>query len=138
MPDVSYKPQLRPLEIKWLDGDGRQTLYLRDPTGLAPSPGMVPAWVALLLGFFDGERDVVAIRAAFELRTGQPITADRIDEVVRQLDEALFLDSPRFRQAQDEALRSYRNAAFRPPSLADKVYPGDPTGCVTALRDYGV
>src|SRR5439155_14013247 len=62
----------------------------------------------------------------------------RVDEVVRQLDEALFLDSPRFREARDDALRDYRSAACRPPALADKVYPGDPTGCFTALRDYDV
>jgi len=136
MADAPLRPRLRPLELKWLDGDGRQVLYLRDPSGLAPSSATVPGWVAFLLSLFDGERDVSAIRAAFELRTGQPLTASRVEDVVRQLDEALFLDSSRFRSVRGSALHDYRSAAFRPPALADRVYPGESTQLLETLRGY--
>ena len=44
---------------------------MRDPAGIAPNAATVPRWVALLLSLCDGERDLAAIRAAFELRTGE-------------------------------------------------------------------
>jgi AmmeMemoRadiSam system protein B len=135
MPEENTRPRLRPLEVKWLD-DSRHALYLRDPTGLAPSPATVPGWVALLLSLFDGRRDVPAICAAFELRTGQSIPATRVRDVVAQLDEALFLDSPRLAAARKKVIREYHQAPFRPPALADRVYPTDPARLDAEFRAY--
>jgi MEMO1 family protein len=130
------RPRLRPLELKWLQDGEQPILFMRDPTGVAPFPATVPAWVALLLGFCDGERDVAGIRAAFELRTGDPVTHDDVQRVIDQLDEALFLDSPRFQQARLRLIEDYRGAAFRPAALADRVYPGTPTDLERALASY--
>ncbi len=130
------RPRLRPLELKWLDDGGRSVLYMRDPSGIAPSVAIVPPFVAVLLGFCDGERDLAAIRAAFELRTGQPITLDQVRNVIQQLDEALFLDSPRFEAVKQQALEEYRSAAQRPPALVDRVYPGDPSELIAEFARY--
>lgn len=133
---LALRPRLRPLELKWLEDGERPVLFMRDPTGVAPHPATVPGWLALLLGFFDGERDAAAISAAFELRTGQRLDPSEIQRVVDELDQALFLDSPRFRAARDELVRSYREAAFRPPVHADRVYPGQPTELARQLDGY--
>lgn len=131
------RPRLRPLELKWVQDGAEQYLFMRDPSGVAPRPVLVPTFVALLLSLCDGERDLAGIRAAFELRTGQPITIDRVREVLQQLDEALFLDSPRFRAAHDALIREYRERAFRPPALAGRVYPPEPSALLDALKRYG-
>lgn len=131
------RPRLRPLELKWVQDGAEQLLFMRDPAGIAPQSVLVPTFVALLLSLCDGERDLAGIRAAFELRTGQPITIDRVRDVLRQLDEALFLDSPRFRSARDALIREYREAAFRPPTLAGRVYPSEPSSLLDELKNYG-
>src|SRR5579884_1219434 len=134
---VATAPRLRPLELKWIEEGDQRVLFLRDPGGVAPSPAFVPAWVAVLLSFCDGERDVAGVRAAFELHTGQPITTGQVQRVLDELDVALFLDSPRFAEARERAVRTYREAAFRPPALAGRVYPDQPTELVRALDAYG-
>ncbi len=131
------RPRLRPLELKWLEDGANRLLLLRDPTGIAPHAAAVPAWVALLLSLCDGERDATALRTAFELRTGQPISLTRVNEVLSQLDEALLLDSPRFREARERLVAEYRAAAFRPPALANRVYPGTADALARALDAYG-
>jgi AmmeMemoRadiSam system protein B len=130
-------PRLRPLELKWMEEGDQRVLFLRDPGGVAPSPAFVPAWVAVLLSFCDGERDVSAVRAAFELHTGQPITTGQVQRVLDELDEALFLDSPRYAEARERLGRTYREAAFRAPALAGRVYPDQPSELVRALDGYG-
>ncbi len=133
----SARPQLRPLELKWLDDGAEPLLFLRDPAGIAPNSATVPRWVALLLSLCDGQRDLGAICAAFELRTGEAISLELVRNVIGQLDEALFLESPRYFERRDAELRDYRRAAFRPPALADRVYPADPTGLLNDLHRYG-
>src|SRR5579884_1202529 len=131
------RPRLLPLELKWIQDGAEPYLFMRDPSGIAPRPVLVPPFVALLLSLCDGERDLAGIRAAFELRTGQPITIDRIRDVLQQLDEGLFLDTPRFRATQDALIREYRERAFRPPALAGRVYPPEPSSLLDALNSYG-
>lgn len=130
------RPRLRPLELKWLEESGRPTLFLRDPSGIAPHAATVPAWLALLLSFFDGERGAAAISAAFELQTGQAIPPSQVQNLVDQLDEALFLDSPRFHAARAALIQEYRAASFRPAAHADRVYPASPTALARALDGY--
>jgi AmmeMemoRadiSam system protein B len=131
------RPRLRHLELKWLTDGPEPLLFLRDPTGVAPASATVHRWVAVILGFCDGERDLNAIRAAFERRTGQAVPVDQLRNLFDQLDDALFLDSPRYYEKRHEVLRAYRDAAFRPPALADRVYPSDPNRLVTELDAYG-
>lgn len=127
------RPRLRPLELKWLTDGPEPLLYLRDPTGIAPTSATVHRWVAVILGFCDGERDLNGIRAAFEVRTGQSLPLDQLRHLFEQLDDALFLESPRYYEQRDEILRAYRTAEFRPPALADRVYSSDPTRLASEL-----
>jgi AmmeMemoRadiSam system protein B len=129
-------PRLRPLELKWIDDGKQRVLLLRDPAGIAPNPATVPAWVAYLLSLCDGKRDASALRAAFELRTGQAISMKRVEELLGQLDEALFLDTPHFHAAQRHLLDQYRSSPFRRPALADQVYPADADKLSKELAAY--
>jgi hypothetical protein len=87
------RPRLRHLELKWLTDGPEPLLFLRDPTGVAPASATVHRWVAVILGFCDGERDLNAIRTAFERRTGQAVPVDQLRNLFDQLDDALFLDT---------------------------------------------
>ena len=136
MPNDVLRPRLRPLELTWLAGDDGRSLFIRDPSGVAPHSATVPPWVAFLLSLCDGERDAAGIGAAFELRTGQRLPAERVETVINQLDEALFLNSPRFRAAHAEALRDYRESSSRPPMLAGRTYPAGADDLIAALGQY--
>ncbi|HVC35331.1 MAG TPA: AmmeMemoRadiSam system protein B [Chloroflexota bacterium] len=131
------RPRLRPLELKWVQRGAEQVLFMRDPSGVAPRSVYVPAFVAILLGFCDGERDAAGIRGEFESRTGQSIGVGQVEEVLRQLDELLFLDSPRFRTARDGLIHDYRAGSSRPAALAGRVYPAEPAALLEALQGYG-
>ncbi|MCL6647730.1 MAG: AmmeMemoRadiSam system protein B [Chloroflexi bacterium] len=117
------KPRLRPLDARWITHGGQPLLLLQDRQGFLPGPLLVPPAVAVLLSLCDGTRDAAALAAAFQLRTGEPITPAMVQRVLEELDAALVFDSPRFAEAQAAALTEYRAQPHRPPYHAGRVYP---------------
>ena len=64
-------------------------------------------WLELTwLGLFDGKRDLRAIQAeAMRQHGNQLLPIDLFQSLVKRLDEALFLESPRFRERLAEPIR---------------------------------
>lgn len=129
-------PKLRLLDSQWSEQNGQPVLVLRDRLGITSQVAVVPPVLAVLLGFFDGTRDLETIRTAFALRTGASIGRQQLEDIVTQLDEALLLESPRFGEAKSAALAEFREAPARPMALAGHVYPEEAEDCGRELDEY--
>ena len=129
-------PRLRPLNVRWITWRGQPVLSLSDPLRLTGGTALVPQAVAPLLALCDGTRDADALRAGFLLRTGASIMPSQVEELVHRLDEALLLDSPRFRRVLSETREAYRTAPFRAPALAGGGYPEDPEELLDVMNAY--
>jgi len=99
------RPRLRPLDPFPVRAGSGQQFLLRDPRRLSTRKVIVPADIAFLLAQFDGSRTVREAQVSYVRRLGSLITSERIEDLLRQLDEALLLDTDRFRKfaAQAEA-----------------------------------
>ncbi|HEX2986613.1 MAG TPA: AmmeMemoRadiSam system protein B [Chloroflexota bacterium] len=118
------QPKLRSaLEPQWIQHEGRDALLVRDKLGISDQAIVLPEPLAVLVSLFDGQRDTAAISAAFQLRTGMRVSRAYVDALVQQLDDVLFLDSPRYEAAYRKVLDEYRNQDSRKPSLAGAGYP---------------
>ena len=104
--------------------------------GLADASLMVPEPLVPLLGLLDGSRDLDSLRLGLGLRTGLQLTSERMEDLIRQLDKACLLESPRFRRALEEVLERYRSTPFRAPAFAGPVYPSDKAELTSTLDDY--
>jgi len=96
MPD--NRPKLRPLDLIPIAGRGAQQFLLRDPQGLSTQEIVLPPDIAYLISQFDGTRTVREAQVNYVRRFGSLLTTDKINDLLSTLDEALFLDSERFRQ----------------------------------------
>lgn len=130
-------PVLRPLDIRWVERDGTMYLSLADPLGLSGGMLLVPGPLAPLLGLMDGSRGLSDIQRDFQQWTNLAISHEQVAELVAALDDALFLDSPRYQQALDGLLIAYRSAPFREPSHADQVYPASVAELQEQFRGFG-
>ncbi len=130
-------PKLRALDIRWVEYQGQPHLYLRDTLELSGRQMLIPEPLALLLALCDGTRDVAGLRAALDMQTGLRLPLAQVESVIAQLDEALFLEGPRFEEASAAALRAYRQAAFRSPALSGAVSPAGRRDLAKALAAYG-
>ena len=117
------KPRLRSIDIRPFVDQGRSLLLLRDPLGLSDLTVVVPQALAPLLATLDGSHDIGELRAALLVRSGLDVPEGVIRQLLEHLENALLLDGQRYTQALAEALKCYRQAAFRAPALAGSGYP---------------
>ncbi len=108
------KPTLRPLEAVPLEQDGQQWIALHDPSGLSPPQVAVSPVAFFIITHFDGQHSLADIQAAFIKRFGQVVATTQIAQLVRQLDEALLLDSPRFAALYQERVKDFLDCPVRP------------------------
>ncbi|HDQ71651.1 MAG TPA: AmmeMemoRadiSam system protein B, partial [Chloroflexi bacterium] len=118
-------PKLRPVDIHPIVQQGQQYLLLRDPLQLGEITVSIPRPLAPILGLCDGTRDSRALSATLGVRFGIRVTSDVLDHLFDALDEALLLENERFVRARERAVRQYRQAPFRPASLAGRTYPAE-------------
>jgi len=119
------KPKLRRLQVGRSQQHGQQVLVLSDPCGLSDCTVVLPASLAPVLELCDGTRDIAGLRAVLELRTGLRVGPDYLEKLFAALDKALMLDNKNFAQVYEEAVKKFRAAPLRLPTMADRVYPAD-------------
>ncbi len=136
MSDDAPLARLRPLDVRPVAHEGRTYFYLRDPLELADQQLLVPAVLAPLLMLLDGTRSLPRLRTELLLRHGLALDGEQLAGLVRTLSEACLLDDDVFAAAMRRLREEYRAAPFRPPALADRVYPADPAALTEMLRGF--
>lgn len=112
------KPKLRNLEFIPIEHKGDAYFLARDRQGFAADTIVPRAWGGLL-ALLNGKRDVPEIILAYSLKHDEVLPRDIIDRIIAQLDEALLLESPRFRTQRDEDVRAFEQANTRPALMVD-------------------
>ncbi len=98
-------------------------LLLRDPLKLSDTAIAIPRPLAPLLGLMDGTRDEAGLEAALQVRAGVRLAPGLLSKLLADLDAAFLLDNDRFAEAQARALKSFREAPFRPLTLDGSGFP---------------
>lgn len=131
------KPCLRPLEAfpvdnPQMDPSAPKLLQLRDPSGLAPGSVTLPPLGAAVLQFCDGESTRPEILQLFKDRYHRDLSAATLDAMLQRLDEALLLDSDRFKAHAKAIFQAFADSPVRAPQHAGRAYLADPA----ALRAF--
>src|SRR5262245_19976556 len=106
------RPRLRPLEGYPITRNGQPYLVLRDPSQLAAVATLPPAAVAVVQ-LFDGELTRDQICSEHQKRYRRPLERAQLDPLIQQLDEAMLLDSERFRAHSAELFAAFARAEVR-------------------------
>lgn len=97
MPSLdNMKPRLRPVEAFPVEQAGRQWIALVDPSGVTTAQVALTPPAFFIISHFDGQHSLADVQAAFVHRFGQVVPMEQIVGLIRQLDEALLLDSAHF------------------------------------------
>jgi AmmeMemoRadiSam system protein B len=129
-------PRLREIEARPIEHQGQQMVLLRDPLHLSDTQIAIPRPLAPLLGLMDGQRDPAALEAALQIRAGVRLAPGLLAKLLADLDAAYLLDNERFAMAKVEALRSYREAPFRPLTLGGTGFPSRSDWAEAQLQGY--
>jgi AmmeMemoRadiSam system protein B len=117
------RPRLRPLDIFPFEQDGEAYLGLRDPSGLSEDVAVLPRSSAAILSLLDGHHDLAQIQTLVARRYRQHLSIEALRAFIANLDDGLWLDSPRYQQARARAEQAFLDLSTRPAALAGRSYP---------------
>lgn len=123
--DATHYPLLRNLQFSPIKENDEQYVLLWDPTGLTAEKLIVPLSYFYLLQFFDGEHSLEQLGAEYLKKFGEFFVPERLQKLVADLDEKLFLEGERVASAKEKVAAEYRQAPVRRAVYAGKSYEED-------------
>jgi len=86
------KPKLRPIRAIPFHSGGERLVCLRDASGMSKKTVLLPPRSFMIAALFDGAHTLDEVRAEYASRFGEPIQAETIRDLLRQLVEAELLE----------------------------------------------
>ncbi len=135
--DIEDKPRLRlNLQIIPAQVSNEKVLVFQDPERWSEEMVILPAQLAPLLQYFDGNHSLREIQEEIMQQTRQLIAVDDLQQLEKELDDHLLLDSERFRNYVQAQMKEWVESKVRPPVLAGQSYPEDPEALKKFLDDF--
>jgi MEMO1 family protein len=131
-------PKLRPVNAFPVQMSGQTVVCLQDPLNISEKTLFLPAALYFIVSRFDGCHSILDIQADYMRGSGQFLYREKIEEVIQQLDENLFLEGDRFQEALNQVEERFRRASVREAVLAGKSYESDPERLRAQLEGYFV
>jgi AmmeMemoRadiSam system protein B len=109
-----------------------QAVVLRDTEGVTSKVASIPGPLLPVVARFNGALTVEQIAAEASREIGATVPVDVVRKLARDLDEALFLESPRYRAERSRVEREFVDSPIRHATHAGGAYHADPA----KLRAY--
>ena len=100
-------------------------MVLWDPTGLSKEKLVLPLNYFFIIQHFDGEHSLAEIGALYLKRFGEFLVPSKMDQLVSDLNEKLFLEGQRAEDARRLAREAYRQSPLRRAAFAGRGYEAD-------------
>jgi len=124
--EARSRPALRPVEsIVVPDREHGRVLVLRDTHGVTDAQATVPPVLVPVVARFTGRSTCEQIAADVSRELGIDVPVDVVVRLASELDRALFLEGPTYREARGRVEREFADARVRPASHAGGAYHGE-------------
>src|SRR5258706_10896443 len=121
------RPRLRAVEMIVVpDERFGQAVMLRDSEGVTPKVATIPAPLIPIVARFTGAFTVDEIAAAAAREAGLAIPVEVVQKLADELDDALFLESPRYEVERSRVEQEFLRAGMRKATHAGGAYHADP------------
>jgi AmmeMemoRadiSam system protein B len=132
---VEY-PKLRNINIFTVEVSGQTLLCLQDPQNISERALFLPPPLDFIVSFFDGQHSLLDIQAEYMRRFGDFLFTEKIQEIISQLEENLYLEGDRFQAAWREKEERFKKAPIREATFAGRSYEKDPERLRGQLEGY--
>jgi len=123
--DPKQCPALRNLQFSPIKEGEEQYMVLWDPTGLSKEKLVLPLNYFFIIQHFDGEHSLAEIGTLYLKRFGEFLVPSKLDQLVSDLNQKLFLEGPRAEDARRLAQEDYRQRPLRRAAFAGRGYEAD-------------
>lgn len=115
---------------------GQTLLCLQDPQNISDQTLFLPPPLYFIVSLFDGQHSILDIQAEYMRKFGEFLFTERIQEIISQLDENLFLENEKYQEALRKKEEGFLNAIVREAVFAGKSYESDPVRLKAQLSEY--
>lgn len=122
---IPTMPCIRMIEAFPVSTDDGNAYGIRDPQNISLHPLVLPPAAFVLASLMDGTRTLAQIQDDFEKAHQQKVPLHMLEEIIRQLDEELYLDSEHFEQEYTAIQNQFLESPIRPAAHAGGAYEGD-------------
>jgi MEMO1 family protein len=123
--DSTQYPVLRNLQFSPIKQGEDQLIVLWDPSGLSKEKLVLPLNFFFIVQHFDGEHSLQDIGALYLKRFGEFLMPNKVEQLVVDLEQKLFLEGPRTETARQQARMEYRRQPTRSAVFAGRSYEAD-------------
>ncbi|SMC20086.1 hypothetical protein SAMN02746041_00803 [Desulfacinum hydrothermale DSM 13146] len=124
------------LEAHYVQHQGKPYLLLRDRLGYSEKTVLFAPAVGRVLALLDGSRTLRDVQAEIFRETGELLFSEQLEEIVRVLDENLFLENQRYIQHVAQTVAQFRQDPVRRAHHAGKSYPEEPGDLKRLLEGF--
>jgi AmmeMemoRadiSam system protein B len=111
-------------------------LCLQDPQNISEKALFLSPPLYFIVSLFDGQHSILDIQAEYMRKFKEFLYTEKLQEIISQLDEALFLEGERFQESLRQKEEGFKKASFREAVFAGKSYEGDPDGLRAQFEGY--
>ncbi len=116
--------------------EGREMVVFMDPLRMADEGFAVDRRALSVLAMMDGTRDLLDIQAELmRVSGGSIVPMEHIEAFLERLDEALLLDSRRFRDRRRAVEEEFLRAGIRRTILDGRSYEADPEALAASIEE---
>ena len=129
-------PKLRNINVFPVQSSGQTLLCLQDPQNISEKALFLSPPLYLIVSLFDGQHSILDIQAEYMRKFREFLYTEKLQEIISQLDEALFLEGERFQEALKQKEEGFKKASSREAVFAGKSYEADPDRLRAQLEGY--
>lgn len=118
-------PKLNPIEAYPVEHEGQRVICLRDQNHLSDKVLLVSQETVFIISLFDGRSSIEDIQTKCEEKFGERIPSDELEQLISHLDDALFLESDKFRDHQNQIIEDFNSSEVIASSHAGLSYPDE-------------
>jgi MEMO1 family protein len=111
-------------------------ICLRDPLGIAEQPIFLNPALVFLMSRMDGKHTLQDIQADIFQASSETIPIETLENLVTQLDQQHYLDSPGFHHYYENLIQEFHDAPTRPSRHAGATYEGTLEALNAQLEGY--
>ena len=129
-------PKLREINAFPVQSSGQTLLCLQDPQNICEKAIFLPSPLYFIVSLFDGQHSILDIQAEYMRKFGEFLYTEKLQEIISQMDENLFLEGERFQEALRRKEEKFKKASFREAVFAGKSYEVEPDKLKSQLDGY--
>lgn len=135
---MTPRPCLRPeIDAVPTEQEDELLFILHDRSGLSGAQLAVSPVVMFVASLFDGANSILDIQDRFRRETqGGSISVEQIEDVLKALDECLFLKGPRFDDHFEQSRREFMETPVREARSSGSAYSNSPEELHAELDEY--